>query len=208
MFEGVLTPAAKSVVELLAPWVSRRRFYLSGGTGCALHLGHRMSQDLDFFCPLSFLPGDLWAELRKIGECAPDYTDAGTWVGDFRNTKTGFFHYPYPLLEQTVPFSGLAVASLKDIACMKIEAVAGRGKKRDFIDLYFILGEMGFDLEGLLGLFRTKYHSVPGNRIHVMKSLTYFVDADSDPDPVMLVEYSWVEVKKKLTELVVSLALS
>lgn len=172
-----------------------------------MQLGHRMSQDFDFFSPRSFLPGDLWVELRKIQECAPDYTDAGTWVGEFLNIKTGFFHYPYPLLGKTVPYSSLAVASLEDIGCMKIEAIVGRGKKRDFIDLYFILREMGFDLEGLLRLFRSKYQSVPENRIHVMKSLTYFVDADFDPDPSMLVDFSWIEVKRKLAGLVASLAL-
>jgi hypothetical protein len=207
MFDGVLAPATRLVVDQLASWVSKREFYLSGGTGCALQLGHRMSQDLDFFSPIVFSPGDLWAELRKIGDCAPDYTNAGTWVGEFRQTKTGFFHYPYPLLEETVSFSGLAVASLEDIGCMKIEAIVGRGKKRDFIDLYFLLREMGFDLDALFGLFRKKYQSAPGNHIHVMKSLVYFADADSDPEPVMLVDYSWTEVKRKLTDLVGSLAL-
>lgn len=166
-----------------------------------------MSQDLDFFSPIVFSPGDLWAELRKIGDCAPDYTDAGTWVGEFRKIKIGFFHYPYPLLAATMPFSGLAVASLEDIGCMEIEAVVGRGKKRDFIDLFFLLRETGFDLEGLFGLFRKKYQAAPGNHIHVMKSLTYFADADSDPEPVMLVEYSWVEVKRKLLDLVGALPL-
>lgn len=202
MIDRVLAPATKSALDRLSPWVSKRGFYLAGGTGCALHLGHRMSQDLDFFSPVNFSPSGLWAGLRKIGDCAPDYTDAGTWVGEFLGTKTGFFHYPYPLLGETIPFSGLAIASLEDIGCMKIEAIVGRGRKRDFIDFYFLLREMGFDLELLLGFFRNKYTSPPGNGIHVLKSLIYFVDADADPDPVMLIEYSWPEIKKKLTELV------
>jgi len=202
MIDRVLAPATKSALDRLSPWVSKRGFYLAGGTGCALHLGHRMSQDLDFFSPVNFSPSGLWAGLRKIGDCAPDYTDAGTWVGEFLGTKTGFFHYPYPLLGETIPFSGLAIASLEDIGCMKIEAIVGRGRKRDFIDFHFLMREMGFDLELLLGLFRKKYTSRPGNGVHVLKSLIYFVDADADPDPVMLIEYSWPEIKKKLTELV------
>jgi len=202
MIDRVLAPATKSALDRLSPWVSKRGFYLAGGTGCALHLGHRMSQDLDFFSPVNFSPSGLWAGLRKIGDCAPDYTDAGTWVGEFLGTKTGFFHYPYPLLGETIPFSGLAIASLEDIGCMKIEAIVGRGRKRDFIDFHFLMREMGFDLELLLGLFRKKYTSRPGNGVHVLKSLIYFIDADADPDPVMLIEYSWPEIKKKLTELV------
>jgi hypothetical protein len=202
MFDHILVPAAQTAVTRLVAWVSKRGFYLAGGTGCALHLGHRRSQDLDFFSSADFSPGDLWAELKKMGDCTPDYTDAGTWVGEFLGTKIGFFHYPYPLLRETVPFQGLALASLEDIGCMKIEAIVGRGRKRDFIDLYFLLREMGFDLGSLLGLFRTKYASSPGNGIHLLKSLVYFIDADSDPNPVMLVEYSWPEIKKKLTALV------
>jgi len=202
MFDRVLAPATKTAIDRLSSWVAKRGFYLAGGTGCALHLGHRMSQDLDFFSPVDFSPTVLWAELKKIGDCTPDYTDAGTWVGEFLGTKVGFFHYPYPLLGATSPFLGLAVASLEDIGCMKIEAIAGRGRKRDFIDLYFLLREMGFNLESLLGLFRNKYTSPPGNGVHVLKSLIYFVDADADPEPVMLVEYSWLEIKKRLTELI------
>ena len=202
MFDRILAPATKAAVDRLSALVSKRGFYLAGGTGCAMHLGHRMSQDLDFFTPVDFSPSELWAELKRIGECTPDYTEAGTWVGEFIGTKAGFFHYAYPLLGKTGAFLGLAVASLEDIGCMKIEAIVGRGRKRDFIDLYFLLREMGFDLELLLELFRNKYAYSPANGVHVLKSLIYFVDADADPEPVMLVDYSWPEIKGKLTALV------
>ncbi len=202
MLSRVLAPETRKAVEELASWVSEGGFYLAGGTGCALHLGHRMSRDLDFFRFDGFAPSELWASLRRIGECSPDYTDAGTWVGEFRGTKTGFFHYPYPLLGPSVSFSGLTVASLEDIGCMKVEAIAGRGRKRDFTDLYFILRETGFDLEALLKLSRVKYASRPDNGIHVLKSLAFFDDADADPDPVMLADFSWTEIKRTLTGLV------
>lgn len=206
MFERVLTPATKAAIGGLSDLVAKRSFYLAGGTGCALHLGHRMSHDLDFFSPVEFSPSELWQELKRISECAPDYTETGTWVGEFQGIKAGFFHYPYALLSETVPFQGLAVASLEDIGCMKIEAIAGRGRRRDFVDLYFIVREMGFDLSPLMDLFRRKYRSLPGNGIHLLKSLAYFADADADPDPVMLVEYSWPEIKRKLASLVQTLA--
>ncbi len=202
MVSRVLAPETLTALENLASWASAGGFYLAGGTGCALHLGHRMSRDLDFFRLDAFAPSDLWASLRRLGECSPDYTDAGTWVGEFMGTKTGFFHYPYPLLGPLVSFSGLAVASLEDIGCMKVEAIAGRGRKRDFVDLFFILRETGFDLEALLELFRKKYASRPNNGIHVLKSLAFFDDADADPDPLMLADFSWAEIKRTLTGLV------
>lgn len=207
MHDQALHPETKAALVRLAEFVSQRGFYLAGGTGYALHLGHRLSQALDFFTPADFSPSELWTELRRIGECSPDYTDVQTWVGEFGGTKCGFFEYTYPLIGGLVPYAGVSVASPEDIACMKIEAIAVRGKKRDFIDLYFLLKEMGFYLEALLGLFHKKYASVPENSIHILKSLIFFADAESDPDPKMLVAYSWPGIKKKLADLVAAVSL-
>jgi hypothetical protein len=207
MHERILTPATQSALGRLAEYATRKKFYLAGGTGCALHLGHRISEDLDFFSPVEFSPSTLWADLRGLADCVPDYTDAGTWVGAFEGTKTGFFRYPYPLVGELVSCLGVSVASLEDIGCMKIEAIVGQGKKRDFVDLYYILREMGFDLSGMLRLFRRKYKFVSENRIHILKSLAYFPDADADPEPRMLVDCSWTEIKRKLAVLVEDLPL-
>jgi hypothetical protein len=140
----------------------------------------------------------VWTLLRRLGDSAPDYTDAGTWVGNFQKTKVGFFRYPYPLVGKTDLYREIPVASLEDIGCMKIEAIAGRGRKRDFVDLYFILKETEIDLASLLGLFRRKYGPGPINSVHVLKSLIYFPDADADPDPSMLVDWTWAEIKRAL----------
>jgi hypothetical protein len=207
MYDRVLDPKTGSALDRLSAWASKRDFYLAGGTGCALHLGHRMSHDLDFFALPEFDPSRLWTELRNLGECAPDYSDAGTWVGQFDGTKVSFFHYPYPLLREPVPFGEASIASLEDIGCMKIEAIAGRGRKRDFIDLYFLLIETGFDLNALWALFQRKYPAEHRNLIHVLKSLVYFIDADADPDPIMLVEYSWPDMKRALAERVKTIAI-
>ncbi|MDP2914489.1 MAG: nucleotidyl transferase AbiEii/AbiGii toxin family protein [Candidatus Aminicenantes bacterium] len=207
MIDRVIGPETRAALARLSPWIVDRGFYLAGGTGCALHLGHRISHDLDFFTPSEFDPSRLWTELRKKGDCVSDYTDAGTWVGNFEGTKAGFFHYPYPLIGNTVLFAGVPVASVDDIGCMKIEAIAGRGRKRDFVDLYFILKKMGFDLATLWGFFQKKYARQSRNSVHILKSLVYFVDADADPDPLMLVEYSWLEIEQKLAELIKTIIL-
>jgi len=81
---------------------------------------------------------------------------------------------------------------------MKIEAVAGRGKKRDFVDLAFILKSTEMDLEQLLEFHQKKYGPERVNIIHLLKSLAYFDDAESDPDPVMLIPFSWTETKEFL----------
>jgi hypothetical protein len=202
MIDRVFDPETRAALTRLSSWIVNRGFYLADGTGCALHLGHRMSKDLDFFTPSEFDPSRLWNELRKKGDCVSDYTDAGTWVGKFEGTKAGFYHHPYPLIGKTVLFAGVPVASLEDIGCMKIEAIAGRGRKRDFVDLYFILNKKGFDLSALWGFFQKKYARQSRNSVHILKSIVYFVDADADPDPLMLVEYSWHKIKQKLAELI------
>jgi len=196
MHDVVLTPETNASLEVLADWAASHRLYLAGGTGCALQLGHRMSQDLDFFTPEIIDPFDIQNALRPRGEAIADTTDSGTWVGRFAGVKTGFFHYPYPMICAFQTFLGVQIASLEDIGCMKIEAIAGSGKKRDFVDLYFILKNFGFDLEELVGLFRRKYGGEHRNMIHVLKSLVYFDDAETDPDPRMLVEFSWLEAKR------------
>ena len=196
MHDVVLAPETKTALEVLAGWAADRRLYLAGGTGCALQLGHRMSQDLDFFTPGTIEPSEIQNTLWPRGEAIADHTDSGTWVGRFSGVKAGFFHYPYPMIGAFRTFLGVQIASLEDIGCMKIEAIAGRGKKRDFIDLYFILKNLGFDLEELVGLFRRKYGGEHRNMIHVLKSLVYFDDAETDPDPRMLVEYSWLGTKQ------------
>lgn len=195
MHDEVLTPATRLALKRLTEWTSKRGFYLAGGTGCALHLGHRMSHDLDFFVPAAVEPDDIQKALNAIGRAVADYTDAGTWVGHFEGVKTGFFRYPVDLVGPLVPYQGTSVASLEDIGCMKIEAIAGRGKKRDFVDLVFILKSEGIDLGRLLGLHRKKYGPDRFNMIHVLKSLAYFDDAEGDPDPVMLVPFLWMEAK-------------
>jgi hypothetical protein len=207
MFERVLGPQTRYSLERLASWISRRGFYLAGGTGCALHLGHRMSLDLDFFTATSISAGEIGNELGKLGNRILDYSDAGTWIGNFEGIKVGFYTYPYPLIGTESSFGPVSVASLEDIGCMKIEAISGRGRKRDFIDLYYILRETGFDLGTLWNLYRKKYSVESRNLIHTLKSLVYFVDADEDPDPMMLTDYSWIEIKRVLTDRIKTIAI-
>ena len=108
-------------------------------------------------------------------------------------TKLSFFKYPYPLLFKPLPFKGVNIAHVFDIACMKIVAISERGTKRDFIDLYFICKTN--PLDEMFELFRKKYQLVKYNIIHILKSLVYFEDAENDPEPQMIEKVDWEEVK-------------
>ncbi|MDP3001352.1 MAG: nucleotidyl transferase AbiEii/AbiGii toxin family protein [Bryobacterales bacterium] len=150
--------------------------YLAGGTALALRFGHRLSVDLDFFAP------DLF-EVAK----APHTIHAVT-----QRTKVSFLGYPYPELFPPAQFEGVPVADPRDIACMKLSAIASRGTKRDFIDLYVASAQFG--LQEILAWFARKYAKTRYSRLHLLKSLTYFGDAEKDPLPHMLVPLAWEDV--------------
>ncbi len=78
---------------------------------------------------------------------------------------------------------------------MKVDAISGRGKRRDFIDLYYICKKI--KLSDALVLYDKKYKKLSVNKFHILKSLDYFADADSESESEVLIEdYSWNKVKK------------
>ncbi len=79
---------------------------------------------------------------------------------------------------------------------MKLAAITGRGTKKDFIDIYFLLNRFSF--RQMLGFYEQKYHD--GSLFMVLKSLSYFEDAEQDIMPKMFNEINWDKVKKKITE--------
>ena len=200
MFGTVLSPAAERTLRTLSQQDFMSLFYLAGGTGCALHIGHRRSHDFDFFSGTEFEIFPIQNALRNRGRFVADYSDAGTLVGRFDNMKISLFHYAYPLIQEAVDYLGVRLASLVDIGCMKIDAISSRGTKRDFVDLFFIHQSLGLDLVTFFRYFERKYGPGGFNRHHVLKSLVYFEDADKEPDPEMLAEFSWAATKHFFVE--------
>ncbi|MEW6619527.1 MAG: nucleotidyl transferase AbiEii/AbiGii toxin family protein [bacterium] len=192
MFEKVISKATKSNMELLR--LLCKDYYLVGETGVALQLGHRQSLDLDFFTPMDIDTNLCIERLIEKGDFILEKKSPNTVIGIFEGTKVSFFKYPYPLLFSTKDFMGIKVADILDIACMKMDAISSRGSRRDFIDLYVICQQKRH-LREILGFFREKYKSVNYNIIHILKSLTYFDDADKEPMPNLLIEIDWAKVK-------------
>ena len=111
-----------------------------------------------------------------------------------RGSRVTFLGYVYPVLFPFIRFLDVAVADPRDIACMKLSAIAGRGTKRDFVDLY--VSARRFGLANILQWFDRKYAQIHHNKLHLLKSLTFFDDAEKDPMPHMLVLLDWEEVKR------------
>lgn len=128
--------------------------------------------------------------MKPLGDLVVDQLSEFTFNGQLNDVKISFFRYPYPLLKAFQNYEQTPLASIEDIACMKLDAVASRGTKRDFIDMYFIC-QYGQDLQKILIDFEDKYKEIQFNRIHLLKSLTYFEDANNDPMPKMIKPVEW-----------------
>lgn len=200
----VISPAVEHALEELRQLSVLAPFYLAGGTGLALQFGHRRSEDVDFFTQEPFSPEELVAKLRKLGEFSLLAVSPDTLHVQIHEIKVSFLGYVYPVLFPLGAFLNLDVADPRDIACMKLSALASRGTRRDFVDLY--AASKGYGLGQLLEFFRQKYAQANYSLIHVLKSLTYFEDAEKEPMPAMLVPLSWEEVKQFFREEIPRLA--
>lgn len=204
MFTKALHPDTLRALKLVSKISLIKKSYLAGGTALALHLGHRVSVDLDFFTPEALDENILSNNLKEI----PDFVEEGkawrTIWGRVANTKFSLFYYQYPLINNTVEFEGVPISGKADIAAMKIHVIEDRGTKRDFIDLYFLAKE--FSLEEMLKFYDQKYGVLDQHLYSIIRSLDYFADAEIDPNPQMLIPVSWEEVKNFFKEKAMNLA--
>jgi predicted nucleotidyltransferase component of viral defense system len=171
-------------------------FYLAGGTSLALQIGHRRSIDFDFFTPLDFNTSILVNKLNTMGKYERGSEDKNTINGILDGIRISFFGYSYKMIDDVRIFTGIKLAGLKDIAAMKLEAIAGRGSRKDFIDMFFLLKK--YSLEEIFSFHIEKYGVGLGNQYHHLKSLVYFEDAESDAMPVMIQSLNWDNVKKQI----------
>lgn len=194
MFEETLIQGTKDSLALLGKSGLLKESYLAGGTALALQLGHRISVDFDFFTPKSFHPKEFVDQLSHLGSFEEEQADKGTVLGQFQEVKFSLFYYEPALCYPLENYLSVSLASIKDIAAMKIDAVSSRGAKRDFIDLYFIC-QSGISFPELFSLYDKKYKKLSSNLMHIQKSLVYFEDAEADEMPKMLKSIQWDQVK-------------
>lgn len=190
----VIPASTEATMNVLRDAQLLSHFYLAGGTGLALQFGHRLSLDLDFFAPEHFDEEALLQKMQALAGFALVAKAPYSLHATIEKTKVSFLGYAYPVLFPSTSFLGVAIADPRDIACMKVSAIASRGTKRDFVDLYVCAKRYG--LAEILRMFSEKYAHTRYNRIHLLKSLTYFNDAEKDPMPHMLVQLEWDKVKQ------------
>lgn len=172
-------------------------WYLAGGTALALQAGHRQSVDLDFFTTEKTFDEKQVAEQISNEETSWKTTSLsrGTIYGEFKGAKMSLIAYPFFRPAKPMCRAGtVSLLALSDIATMKIVAISQRGRKRDFIDLYWLCLHVQPLLENIRGA--QEQYTVRQNPSHLLKSLTYFADAEDDPMPEIFFKATWAEVKK------------
>lgn len=195
--DSVLTDAQKRVLRAVGPFARRAGFYLAGGTAIALRFGHRRSEDFDWFAPSLSRPEALLSDLQAEGVSLQEtQIEAGTVIGRLEGVKISFFEYRYPELGSPDQWSeyDTHIASVRDLAAMKLLAVAQRGSRKDFVDVYELL-QSGVLLRGMLEDFREKFKT---DSISALRGLTYFDDAETEPLPEILKPLDWRELRVTL----------
>ena len=169
-------------------------FNLVGGTALALYEGHRLSVDIDMFGKSDIDPDKFTDILKEKGETIILSQSPKILIFSINGIKVDFVDYNFELLEPLTIIEGIRLVSKKDIVAMKLNAIAGRGSKKDFIDVFQLLNE--FTLTEMLTFYSQKYPN--GSEFMVLKSMLYFDDAENEPDPLMIIPISWEEVKERI----------
>jgi hypothetical protein len=178
MFFDILDKKRIDILPLLANF--KNEFYLAGGTALALQIGHRDSVDFDFFTDSDFKTDELFTQILDIfqkHEALKIQEEKNTLTILLDNKiKISFFTYKYDLLKEKIDTEFLSLASIEDIACMKLSAILSRATVKDYIDLYYILKKI--KLADLITLAKQKYPNIDSSL--VLKSLIYFKDIQNE----------------------------
>lgn len=198
LYKETVEPATLGLLTELMSTPELKQFRLVGGTALSLLLGHRASIDLDLFTDEAF---DAELIIHSLSNKYTSFSFEGIksprlFFAFINNVKVDFvntfekFNNDYNLIEN------VRFASIEDIIALKMNAVAGRGAKKDFWDIYELLNNYSF--EQMFSFYQKKY---PNNSLMmILKSITYFMDADLQPDPNCFKNLSWDHIKNEITK--------
>lgn len=199
MYWNVIDSNRYNVLEKLIKTITLKDYYLAGGTALALQTGIRESFDFDFFIQNEFDENLLIQELESLGELEISVCRKGTVHAILNNVQLTFLYFPNKLVEPKVKvkeIDGLYLASIEDIAIMKLVAISQRGTKKDFFDLYYICNQFNIKIQDVLKMLNKKYDQNKINYSHIIQSLSYFEDAEDENLPKVFIDYDWNTIKQ------------
>ena len=198
MYWNIFDKDRYDLLKKISERVSIDDYYMIGGTALSLQLGLRESYDFDFCVKSQFNNEILLSELKNIGNVEVLQNQKGTCDVLLNGVQVSFFYYTNKVIKEFVraeEMPKLKIASVLDIAVMKIVAIGGRGAKKDFFDLYNIIEKCKITIDELVeGLIQKCGDNV--NYVNIIMGLSYFEDAEDEILPDTFVNYDWQKIKE------------
>lgn len=189
---------SSELLELLKFCMAREEFSklrLVGGTDLALQFGHRKSIDIDLFGSINLEIIDCYKILQEFSSKVHIISkQKNINIFIVNEIKIDFVNYDYPWLKEHSKIDNIRLARIEDVAAMKLNAIAGRGSKKDFIDLELLLTEL--TLQQMVDFYKTKYSQE--SEFMALKSMLYFADADLEIEPEMFIDFDWAKTKETI----------
>ena len=199
MYWEVIDKNRYNILKKVIEKISLENYYLVGGTALALQTGIRESFDFDFFVQIEFDENLLIQELEEIGKLEVTVCRKGTVHAILNGVQLTFLYFKNNLVADKIEVEnvkGLYLASIKDIAIMKLIAISQRGTKKDFFDLYYICNNFNITITDILKMLKEKYDENKVNYAHIIQSLAYFEDAEDENLPKVFIDYNWEKIKE------------
>lgn len=190
-----IEPHTLELLRALMQEASLSELRLVGGTALALQYGHRSSIDLDLFGKIDIDGYELQSILSKYGVLKVENETKIIHQYYIDNIKVDVVNYPFEWISPIIEEDGIRLASPVDIAAMKVNAIEGRGTKKDFIDMYMLLQH--YSLKEIIAFYQQKYPNY--SIFRALRSLTYFEDAEDQFMPRMFIEDTWENMKLYIT---------
>jgi predicted nucleotidyltransferase component of viral defense system len=195
-----IEPGTLSILKELMEIPELQSFHLVGGTALALKYGHRTSVDLDLFITEKFEHQPVIKALDNT------FGNRFRYDGDFAKwgifcyidgVKVDLVYYPHPMLHPFELWDTIRMYNDGDLAAMKLQAMLGRGKKKDFWDIAALLEY--YDLSQMIDFHNAKFPSQM-LLISIPQALVYFKDADNSDAPFSLKGQTWTDIKEMIKE--------
>lgn len=196
LYQETVEQATLGLLKKIVSMPECSQFRLVGGTALSLYLGHRKSIDIDLFSDQPFDKEQILEMLEEHFRPFSIINNRGRSIlqcivqdikVDFVSVKDQFVHPPNII-------EGIPFADIKDIAALKLNAIKGRGAKKDFWDIDKLLQIA--TLNDLLKFYLDRYPY--DDTFAVLRSLIYFDDAEGDEDPYMIEKTTWKKVKTNI----------
>jgi hypothetical protein len=189
------------IIRLQSGLVQQGGFFLAGGTALAIRLGHRLSDDLDWFTATRFEVGSLVEGLKALTEKPTTVRQDGrqtvrAYYGLLETSFIGYEQVPSRPEFLTVKDLRIPIADIELLAAMKAAAAHDRGARRDLIDVHAIAQLPGWSVGRFI---EHGARSLPLDERQIARAITFFVDADRQPMPKGC-KVPWEKVKEDLSQ--------